>query len=56
MRVPFMKGTAPKTACTRDHTADWDRLFQEQAHADSIAQANADSLSGPMLPDSVRVP
>jgi membrane carboxypeptidase/penicillin-binding protein len=44
MRVPFVKGTAPKTECQRDHMDDWQRIYDEQFRADSIAAARADTL------------
>ena len=34
MRVPFLPGTAPTTACRRDHAADWERI-RAAALADS---------------------
>jgi penicillin-binding protein 1B len=48
LRVPFVKGTAPTAACAVDHTADWQRIYEEQLRADSIARARADSVVGPL--------
>jgi len=42
LRVNFLTGTEPKTACTRDHTADWAAIRAKEA-ADSLADAAADS-------------
>jgi penicillin-binding protein 1B len=36
MRVPFLPGTAPTRACTKDHTSDWERIRAEAA-AESLA-------------------
>ena len=36
MRVPFLPGTAPRTVCRLDHTADWQAKFEKRA-ADSLA-------------------
>jgi penicillin-binding protein 1B len=53
MRVSFEPGTAPKTACTRDHTADWEAIAARRladslaAAADSSGAAAADSLMPP---------
>ena len=44
LRVPFLKGTEPTTACTRDHTADWARV-RAGALADSLDGAAADSAA-----------
>lgn len=50
LRVPFLKGTDPRTTCTRDHTADWERI-RASAFADSLEGAAADSAAivGPPL-------
>jgi penicillin-binding protein 1A len=51
MRVPFARGTAPRAACARDHDADWQRIFEEEARAESLAAARAaDSLATPPPP------
>jgi penicillin-binding protein 1B len=44
MRVPFARGTAPRTVCGRDHTADWQAVFAAQA-AESVAAYAADSAA-----------
>ena len=49
MRVPFLRGTAPRLACTRDHSADWEAIFAARA-ADSVT-AVADSARA--APDTV---
>ena len=41
MRVPFVRGTAPRLACTKDHSADWEAIFAARA-TDSLT-AVADS-------------
>ncbi len=45
LRTPFVKGTAPKTFCTRDHAADWDAI-RAKALADSLKRAEAERASG----------
>lgn len=50
MRVPFAQGTEPRTACTRDHAADWEARFgpawaDTLALADSLARAPADTTA-----------
>ncbi|HEV2106499.1 MAG TPA: transglycosylase domain-containing protein [Candidatus Eisenbacteria bacterium] len=42
MRVPFLRGSEPRTPCTRDHTADWAAL-----RARALAPAAADTVEGP---------
>jgi hypothetical protein len=42
LRVLMAKGTGPRTACTRDHAADWEAAFA-RAYADSLEKAAADS-------------
>jgi penicillin-binding protein 1A len=44
LRVLMVKGTEPKRSCTRDHTADWQAIF-ERAYADSVERAAADSAA-----------
>jgi len=44
LRVPFVKGTEPRTMCTRDHAADW-AAIAAKALADSLARARADSVA-----------
>jgi penicillin-binding protein 1A len=44
MRVPVVRGTGPRAACSRDHQADWARIQSEQA-ADSAAAHAADSTA-----------
>ncbi len=50
LRVPFMVGTAPTAACSRDHTADWLAIHSAQL-SDSLARAVADSTA---RADSIR--
>ncbi len=44
MRVPFVKGSAPTAECTRDHAMDWQRIYEDQMRADSVAAARAETL------------
>jgi len=44
LRVDFLAGTEPRTACTRDHTADWAAIAAHDL-ADSTADARSDSLA-----------
>ncbi|MEO5989625.1 MAG: hypothetical protein ABIU54_01235, partial [Candidatus Eisenbacteria bacterium] len=44
LRVPFLLGTAPTRACTRDHSADWAALRAAQ-FADSLTRATTDSTA-----------
>jgi hypothetical protein len=46
MRVPFFPGGAPKTECPRDHTDDWQRYYEEQMRADSVAASRAADTLG----------
>ena len=46
LRVPFLSGTEPATACSRDHAADWEAIHAG-ALADSLERAAADSLAAP---------
>lgn len=41
LRTPFIRGTTPKTFCTRDHAADWDAI-RAKAVADSVKRAEAE--------------
>jgi membrane carboxypeptidase/penicillin-binding protein len=55
MRVPFVRGTEPRNACHKDHTADWQAKFEaeaaESAAAESLRVHGAlDSLTGPADP------
>jgi hypothetical protein len=36
----------PTATCTRDHTDDWQRYYEEQMHADSVAVARAADTLG----------
>jgi hypothetical protein len=53
LRVGMLPGTAPRFACARDHTADWQRVF-DRRFADSLktvtrdSAARADSLYDPI--------
>ncbi len=38
MLVPFVRGSAPRQFCARDHAADWADYYARQASADSLAQ------------------
>jgi membrane carboxypeptidase/penicillin-binding protein len=49
LRTPFLKGTAPTTFCTRDHTAEWEALHGN-ADAESLARAVADTAADPGIP------
>jgi len=44
LRVLMAKGTEPKQSCARDHTLDWQAIF-ERAYADSVEKAAADSVA-----------
>ena len=44
LRVPFLVGTAPTAACSRDHSADWEAIHAAQ-FADSLGRAAADSTA-----------
>lgn len=52
LRVGMMPGTAPRFACTRDHTADWQRVF-ERRFADSLAAVARDSARRDSLYDPI---
>jgi penicillin-binding protein 1B len=36
LRVGMLPGTEPRTPCTRDHTADWERYWERKAREDSL--------------------
>jgi hypothetical protein len=44
LRVDFLAGTEPRTACTKDHTLDWEAIHNRAA-ADSVARAARDSAA-----------
>jgi hypothetical protein len=45
MNMPYLKGSEPAEVCGRDHTADWEAIFQAAQQADSLARARADSVA-----------
>jgi hypothetical protein len=44
LRVAFLTGSEPRTACTKDHAADWASIAARAA-ADSVARAARDSVA-----------
>jgi penicillin-binding protein 1B len=49
MRVPFLRGTAPRQMCTQDHAAEWAAIYAQRSR-DSLEaeEAYADSVPSPM--------
>jgi hypothetical protein len=52
LRIGMLPGTAPRFACTRDHEADWQRVF-ERRFADSLATFARDSARRESLYDPI---
>jgi membrane carboxypeptidase/penicillin-binding protein len=52
LRVGMLPGTAPRFSCSRDHTADWQRVY-ERRMADSLNAAARDSARADTLYDPI---
>lgn len=52
LRIGMVPGTAPRFACTRDHTEDWQRVF-ERRFSDSLATLARDSTRKDSLYDPI---